>query len=336
MAAVIVLVVLTQLVGDAAPPYAGTIFLDRNILTASDPTAFVSAAYTGTGRRQVFDRRVNAWVTIGNAFLVNAAFVDTDRLIEVIVNPEFGTQEAALAEAQKYARLVGQLPAVLRAKVQSITIHQGTQPFGGGNNNILIHTGQSAQYEAQGIIEETLVHEAAHTSLDGDHANAAGWVAAQRADPDFISTYARDNPTREDVAETFLLQLAFRHRRDRITAALSSTIERTVPNRIVYLDQQNFDLFPFVTLPASIAAVSENADIDAGSTTTLQVVAGGSVPLSYQWYLGASGDTASPIDGATGSSFTTPQLSSSAQFWVKVSNPYGPAAHSRAISVRVR
>ena len=69
------------------------------------------------------------------------------------------------------------------------------QPFGGGNNNLLIHTGQGAQYEASGILEETFVHEAAHTSLDAVHASSAGWIAAQQADPNFISTYARDNAT---------------------------------------------------------------------------------------------------------------------------------------------
>ena len=38
--------------------------------------------------------------------------------------------------------------------------------------------------------------------MDGPHAASAGWLAAQAADPEFISTYARDNPTREDIAES--------------------------------------------------------------------------------------------------------------------------------------
>ena len=54
-------------------------------------------------------------------------------------------------------------------------------------------------------------------------ANAPGWTAAQAADPDFISTYARDNPTREDVAETFLPYLALRYRPDRISRSLAAT-----------------------------------------------------------------------------------------------------------------
>lgn len=58
---VLVLVVLTQLFGDAAPPFSGTIFLDADIVTPTDPSAFFSVSYVGIGRRQVYDRRTNAF-----------------------------------------------------------------------------------------------------------------------------------------------------------------------------------------------------------------------------------------------------------------------------------
>lgn len=228
------------------------------------------------------------------------------------------------------------MPAILRSKLQTLWIHQGDQSFRGGNANILIHTDRAVRCLRDGILEETLIHEGTHTSIDPDHTNAAGWVAAQRADPDFISTSARDNPTREDLAESFLLQLAFRHRKDRITTTLASTIERTMPNRIVYFDQQNFNLYPFLTVPAENAAVTDDLAVAAGQTTTLNVEATGSVPMTYQWYLGASPDTSSPMEGAHGTSFTTPALSSSVEFWVRASNPYGPVANSRTIRVTVQ
>ena len=99
---------------------------------------------------------------------------------------------------------------------------------------------------SDGILEETLVHEASHTSLDADHAVSPQWFAAQQADNAFISTYARDNATREDIAETFLLWLAIRHRNDRIADSLRQTVLETIPNRIDYFDAQEFDLFPVV------------------------------------------------------------------------------------------
>ena len=93
-------------------------------------------------------------------------------------------------------------------------------------------------------MEETLVHEASHTSLDEYHSASSGWIKAQNLDPSFISTYAYDNPEREDVAETFLLYLALRYRPERIDATLKATILETIPNRIKYLDAQNFKMYP--------------------------------------------------------------------------------------------
>ena len=78
------------------------------------------------------------------------------------------------------------------------------------------------------------MHEGAHTSLDAAHATAPGWLIARNSDPVFISTYARDFPTREDIAETFVPYLAVRYRSDRISAALAATILETIPNRIAY------------------------------------------------------------------------------------------------------
>ena len=224
------------------PPFGGTIFIDPDIITPADATTLVGVSPAGRGSRTMFDRRVNDWITV-EAFLFDATF-DDGLATEIQVNPEFGETEAARAEAEKYAEVIGRLPTALRTSVQTVWIHRGIEPFGGGNNNLLIHTGQADQYVTNGILEETLVHEATHTSLDPFHASAPGWLAAQAADPTFISTYAQDFPNREDLAESFLPYLAVRYRSDRISNPLANIILRTIPNRIAYLDAQNFDMHP--------------------------------------------------------------------------------------------
>jgi hypothetical protein len=190
----------------------------------------------------MFDRRVNAWITV-DAYLFNASF-DDGLAAEIQVNPEFGGSAAALVQAETYAEVIGRLPTALRSDVETVSIHMGTQPFGGGNNNLLIHIGQADLYVLEGILEETLVHEASHTSLDAAHAAAPGWLAAQVADANFISTYARDFPNREDVAESFLLYVALRFRADRISQSLMNTILQTIPSRIAYFDAQLLDMHP--------------------------------------------------------------------------------------------
>ncbi len=224
------------------PPFQGTIFLDPDIITEADLSTFLNLSYTGQAARTMFDRRVDDW--IGDTPYLFQANYDDNLSIEIQVNSEFDDASLAEKEALKYAQVIGKLPTSLRQDVQTVWIHQGTELFGGGNNNLLIHTGQTSLYEQDGILEETLVHEASHTSLDAAHAQAAGWIAAQEADGNFISTYAQDNPYREDVAETFLLYLALKYRSDRISESLKTTIMETIPNRLAYFDNLSLNMYP--------------------------------------------------------------------------------------------
>ncbi|UCC23887.1 MAG: hypothetical protein JSU98_09100 [Gemmatimonadales bacterium] len=224
------------------PPFWGTIFIAPDLITDADPTALQEVTPAGQGARTMFDRRVEGWVTV-DAYLFDATFQD-GLALEVQVNPEFETGEAALEMARRFAEAIGRLPTALRAGVETVWIHRGVELFGGGNDNILIHTGQADQYEADGILEETLVHEAVHSSLDSEHATAPGWRAAQNADNWFISAYARDHPTREDLAESFVPYLAVRARAERVAPALRELILQVMPARVQYLDGLSLDLHP--------------------------------------------------------------------------------------------
>ncbi|HSG08809.1 MAG TPA: hypothetical protein VLA36_10660 [Longimicrobiales bacterium] len=227
-----------------APPFWGTIFIDPDIITQADPTTFIGLSYAGRESRTMYDRRVSNWITL-EPYLFLADF-DDGLHAEVQVNPEFGSPEAAQVEAERYAEVIGRLPTALRTDVETVWIHRGTNPFGGGNRNLLIHTGQADLYEEDGILEETFVHEAAHTSLDAYHAAHPNWVAAQVGDGTFISTYAQDNPTREDIAESYLTYLAVRYRSDRISPELGATIRVAIPFRFAYFDQLPLDMYPIV------------------------------------------------------------------------------------------
>jgi len=111
----------------------------------------------------MFDRRVNGWIT-ARAYLFDAQF-DDGLDIEIQVNPEFSAA-AAVAEASKYAESIGRLPTLLRAGVETVWIHRGRKLFGGGNKNILIHLQMAEEYMRDGFLEEALMHEGVHSSLD--------------------------------------------------------------------------------------------------------------------------------------------------------------------------
>ena len=84
-----------------------------------------------------------------------------------------------------------------------------------------------------------------------------------------------------------------------------------------------------VNAPAGIApaitAQPQGQTITSGQATALSVAVSGTGPLSYQWYIGASGATAFPVTGATSASYTTPALTTTTVYWVRVSNAFGVA-----------
>jgi len=79
----------------------------------------------------------------------------------------------------------------------------------------------------------------------------------------------------------------------------------------------------------SISTHPQSQTVPSGQTATLSVVATGT-GLTYQWYAGSSGTTTTPIGGATSSSYTTPALTSTSSYWVRVSNGGGSADSNTA------
>src|SRR5262245_47129875 len=76
------------------------------------------------------------------------------------------------------------------------------------------------------------------------------------------------------------------------------------------------------TSPTSLAISTQplSQTIASGTSATLNVTATGSGALSYQWYVGSSGATAAPIEGAMARSYTTPGLIATTNYWVRVSD----------------
>ena len=168
--------------------------------------------------------------------------------------------------------MVGQLPAGLRVGVRTLTIHKGDHLLGGGNHDILIHQEHAEQSMQRGFLEEELMHEAAHSSLDADHAKADDWLAAQQADGNFISTYARDHPAREDIAESFSAYFVVRYRSNRVPKSTVQKIKRTIPNRIAYFDSLALDMYPTWSPP-------EYGEASHGLGTTLSYVVAGTTDV---------------------------------------------------------
>lgn len=73
----------------------------------------------------------------------------------------------------------------------------------------------------------------------------------------------------------------------------------------------------------------------AGAAATVSVTTAGQGTLTYQWYQGPSGNTSSPIAGATSSTLTISSLSETTTVWVRVTNGAG-SVDGGSVSLVVR
>lgn len=227
----------------------------KDVINTTDDSNFKTLKDAGQKSCNMFDRRIDSFKYV-NAYLFNAEYNDK-QVIEVQVNPEF-SQDKAREYATQYATVIGQLPKALRRYIETVWIHDGTQPFGGGNNNLLIHVKQGVDYIKDGILEEILIHEACHTSLDEDHTsfdedgkkkkyvNDTNWINSRKKDDTYISTYAATKcGNREDIAESFLAYFAVTYRKHRISTNTCNKIISTIPNRINFFDSLKLDMSPY-------------------------------------------------------------------------------------------
>jgi len=88
--------------------------------------------------------------------------------------------------------------------------------------------------------------------------------------------------------------------------------------------------FTYTAIAPMITTQPASQTVASGQTALMSVAASGDNPFSYQWYIGTSGDTSTPIQGATSATYTTPALTMTTNYWVRVSNAGGMANSATA------
>lgn len=233
-------VAISALAGGAAanagaPPFDSTADTVFDIIRTDDPSSFVCLETAGREMRQMWDKRVDAEFDL-EVFLFRAYFSDGPS-IDIIVNPEFGTVEAARAEASRYTRPLGQLPPVFRQGIRQFGIHKGEPTYSAGPGKIFVYAGRTDIRIGENRLEESLLHEAVHASLDRRHARSDRWRAAQASDGGFVTRYAERRPEGEDLAETAIFAYALARYPDRLPPADSAAVRNQVPARLEVLTE---------------------------------------------------------------------------------------------------
>ena len=68
----------------------------------------------------------------------------------------------------------------------------------------------------------------------GQLSSSVEWKKAQRADGNFVTSYARDNPDKEDMAEPALFAWALLIHPGRLPKSVEEKVQTVIPNRLAF------------------------------------------------------------------------------------------------------
>ena len=231
------------------PPFAGTMWDLPDLIKSSDYTIYSTSSYQGIETRLFYDKSIPDFINYpAHVYKVNFG----DNLsIDFEIHTEFTQEEAGNIE-QKYAPLIGQLGKDLRRNIKSFEFLKGEEVASAQRTDDLNYANITFHIDwLTNIVEtrpdgdkteELLIHESAHLSIDPYVYGQQGWTDAVNLDGNFLSTYAKDNPESEDVAETFQAYIAVKYFPERISSSLRDTILSVCLNRFKYFDTLNLDL----------------------------------------------------------------------------------------------
>jgi len=206
------------------------------IITSSDPSSYKSVQDDkGLKKRSLFSRTLGRFYTT-LAYIYNVRFSDQAHTTEFRVDQRLGPSRHHVVH---YATVLGRIPAFARSRVHHFDIAPGNHPQAGGGSytgkTLHIELTYAQGTEAQGSLEEMLMHEGIHVSQQ-DWQKDTRWTNAARRDGVYISNYAAGNPNREDVAESLVPWYALRCRSSTLSREDLMTICSSIPNRIAYFD----------------------------------------------------------------------------------------------------
>ncbi|MEO1585258.1 MAG: GC-type dockerin domain-anchored protein [Planctomycetota bacterium] len=223
---------------DVEPPYVNSVVSnDLAFIFESDPNAIESFRYVTRARREMPDKRSNR--LFADAYIFEAIYTTTDggtQRVEIWANTDFQLLANAAPYASRLARAIGLQPELFRGSLRHVVLHTGDETAFAEERGgfFVIYADNMDDRVATDDLQHTVFHECAHVALEAAHAESAGWLAAQRADPGFITEYARDNAVKEDVPESAIFAFAVLNYPGRLSAEVEATVRSQMPNRLAY------------------------------------------------------------------------------------------------------
>ena len=220
-----------------------------DLIKPSDFTVYSTSSYQGIENRLFYDKSIPDFINY-DAYVFKVNFKD-GLILDFEIKTDFTLSEALEIE-KKFSPKIGQLGKELRKNINSIEFLKGEFGASAQKSEDLVYANITLHIDwINNIVEtrpdgdrteELFIHEAAHLSIDPYVYGKVEWNEAVNLDGNFISTYAKDNPNNEDIAETFQAYIAVKFFPERISNNLRDTILSVCLNRFKYFDSLNLDL----------------------------------------------------------------------------------------------
>ena len=246
------------------------------IINSKDPSTLQKIIYIGEEKRNmrepmtVREDKSRSFLFKATPYVFDAYF-ENGKIFEILIYFEKEKNKGkAKAEslANSYAFMIGQMPNVLLQRLDAAHIFadiEGVSNAGANDRTIDIHPVGESGYMNENALEELFMHELVHASLDKPiygvyktmnkkrHKNETieskklswrDWRKAVKKDKKkYINDYAKTT-IHEDLAESFIAWVALRYKSKRLPNIKIQEIENNIPNRIIFFDKQNFDMYP--------------------------------------------------------------------------------------------
>ncbi|MEO1534042.1 MAG: GC-type dockerin domain-anchored protein [Planctomycetota bacterium] len=223
------------------PPFVNSVVSnDLAFVLETDPNAQETFGFLEVARKEMPDKRTNELFADAYVFEVGYATADgAGHTIEIWANRDFELLANASPYAWRLARAIGLQPELFRNALSHVVLHNGDETAFAEERGgfFVIYSENMDDRIATSDLQHTVFHESAHVALEAAHAEAAGWVAAQQADPGFITEYARDNAVKEDVPESAIFAFAVLNYPGRLPVDVEAVVRAQMPNRLAYFQQ---------------------------------------------------------------------------------------------------
>lgn len=207
-----------------------------DFIEATDPDTFNAITFIGQKDKEMPDSTTDTLFDT-DTYVFEMTFTQGSS-VEVWAHSSFGTEAAAREYVDKLAGPLGKLPVFMRNTLSHAVVHTGEAgAFAESEGNFFVLYAAIMDVRiSNNDLEETVFHESVHASLDATYLESNTWLQAQEGDQAFITQYASDNATKEDMAESALFAYTMINHPGRLSLDIETWIETHQSNRFAFFE----------------------------------------------------------------------------------------------------